>query len=650
MSRSTIARWSVVFLAARLLVLFSAAPEINSHDELYAGAAALEIAAGRGLPLPLMAHVAYCGGPLVIGALARPLFDMLGQNIVALRLPSVLMATLTAGLWIWIAGRLFGRRAAHLTGLLMVLAPPFWARLTIMAWGNHVESTLPGAVACACLVALHAGDDGLRPWDGRATARIALSTTLGLALGLSLFFSYAALVYTVAIGLVMLLLGVEVMRSWATVATVVGAALGALPAIGLHVAWQSRGLADLAPLARPSTPAPWQRALDLTYHEARHYLAPHLELTPLIEATTWAAAIAAISYGLWRLFRATRPGHRVAAEALVVLPVVVFIGLYSLSSFPLGPRSMGFFGYRYLALATPPLLVAIAALLTRLSGKAAWIAVTLLVAPNVAHEARRLPRLSGYALEQDAASYYAYGIKVFETLGYELSPTLALIEPIEDPADRTAALRGVGFRHVAHHFTVHGGDPADTLLWYVDARLPDAGPHRALFAERLAWLFSYPDRWQPSSDHVRELARRADVLTELAPVLSSAIVGSATFIESTSEIEALVVELSASTQEAGWRALGAIARRRQAGGAPPEPGPPRAPSARWAYHVGAGHEWARARLTSPNPVDPTWLATLVSEDEAGARAGVAEALASFEPEDFARRRLVSRLTGLGWDG
>ena len=65
---------ALLFAVTRLLTLLTEAGELHSGDELYAGAAALEIYAGRGLPLPLMAHVQYCGGPILVAGLAGLFF------------------------------------------------------------------------------------------------------------------------------------------------------------------------------------------------------------------------------------------------------------------------------------------------------------------------------------------------------------------------------------------------------------------------------------------------------------------------------------------------------------------------------------------------------------------------------------------------
>ena len=198
MMKRSFALWTLGYLLSRLLLLATDSPALYSHDELYAGAAALELAAGRSLPWPLLAHVPYSGGPIVIAAVASLSFRLLGDHVLALRALSLLFSAGTFLLWLVMISRLFGRAAVHLTAILGVLAPPAAARLSVMALGNHSESSFWGTLALTCLVfGLGRDAGGLRGPDGDAGAwrTRMLGVLAGASGGFALFFSYGAVIY-----------------------------------------------------------------------------------------------------------------------------------------------------------------------------------------------------------------------------------------------------------------------------------------------------------------------------------------------------------------------------------------------------------------------------------------------------------------------
>ena len=151
------------FAGSRLLVLFAEPMALRRIDEMYSGAAALELAGGRGLPLAQLAWDPYSGGSLVVIALARVFFALLGPSLLALKCVSLAFSLGTFVLWLLAMRSWFGARAMRVTALLFVFAPPEWTKLNLMAWGNHGESALPAAAALVALAHL----DGRRPGELR---------------------------------------------------------------------------------------------------------------------------------------------------------------------------------------------------------------------------------------------------------------------------------------------------------------------------------------------------------------------------------------------------------------------------------------------------------------------------------------------------
>ena len=629
--------WLLLFLAARLLTFLIESASVHSLDELYAGAVAVELGAGRGLDCWLMSHVSYCGGPVILAAIVQPLFASLGETTFALRLPSLLAATAGFAFWLDTARRLFGVRAARFTAALFVLSPPFYAATTIVAWANHAESTVPAAAAVWLLVRALATDGRLsadpRPWQ---RLQLALS---GAAAGAALLFSYGALVYGASLGLVLAALG---RRAWLRLLPwfAAGAAVGALPALLHRFAWQAAGHASgLDRLAAPDPGHVLTRLLGLGL-DLRWYLAAHTGFGKLVDSLLWAACGVAVAAALWTVARGVRPGRALPGDAVLVLPPLGFAAVFAVSTFPMGPRSLGFLGYRYLSLITPCLLVVLAAWLAhrRRLGPALAVAVLL---PNAVAALTRLPDASTAGFRLRGASYAAYGAKVMETLHYDLEPSLAVVAPIDDEVARRAALRGVATRHLPFALDRLTGSQAERVAEFVVAGLPAAPEARAVWLQWTAWLLQVPGRLALAEGELGPLldrlgrAPRDDGLGGIAAVAVLA----ADRIPAAAEFEELPPELRAG----GYRGLGMLAARREQAGrarltAPDEP------ERRAPFLFGYGMERARHLLMVGEPASELVVAAV---DRDAVAAGVRRALAMFEPEDGYRRRLVAARCGLG---
>lgn len=206
----------LVYLALRAALLAWRFDELcNPSFELtMIGNLAHAVSSGRGV-LPLSGYFDNCGGHIVSGLLAAPLYLALDDSYLVLKLVPMLQGLLTLLLaWAIVAPRA-GRAAATLACIAFALGPPVLARLSVMAMGNHFESLLPtfacylawlrwrerGARADALLFGLTAGlavflylgsllwlavlaAVHLRAAGARATARDALRMAPGLAVGL----------------------------------------------------------------------------------------------------------------------------------------------------------------------------------------------------------------------------------------------------------------------------------------------------------------------------------------------------------------------------------------------------------------------------------------------------------------------------------
>lgn len=176
------ARWIVVGallpVLAQLLALFNPDFVVVDCEERFNAAHGVSLAMGHWDALLDLQYRKFCGGCTFTAAAAALPFSVLAPSfgawkLVPLAFTAAIGAVGTAALW-----RHGGRGAAVLFVLLVVLAPPAWIRLALLAWGNHYEAGL----WCLALAALAA-----RP---RLSDRAHLG--VGLLVGVALWFGFSS--------------------------------------------------------------------------------------------------------------------------------------------------------------------------------------------------------------------------------------------------------------------------------------------------------------------------------------------------------------------------------------------------------------------------------------------------------------------------
>lgn len=174
----------LVYLVVRALVLATAFDSVCSPEYELAlqGNIARNLEEGwRGASLAQ--YYDNCGGHLVVGILAAPLFALLGPSYLALKLVPLLLGLGALVLSWWIVDAVAGRRAADVGAFLFALAPPTLLEYSLLAKGNHFEN-LPFQFA---LLALY-----LVAWRRGFGTRHLL--VLGGAAGFAVFFYFGSLI------------------------------------------------------------------------------------------------------------------------------------------------------------------------------------------------------------------------------------------------------------------------------------------------------------------------------------------------------------------------------------------------------------------------------------------------------------------------
>ncbi|MCB9488019.1 MAG: hypothetical protein H6684_04735 [Deltaproteobacteria bacterium] len=231
---------SLVYLVTRLAVIVypQDAGLTVMADELPTANVALALEQGLVMPLPLYQTKPFAAGTVYQGLLTYPLRAVFGDTLFATKLAAVIWGIATMLVWTVLAWRFFGRGAALVVATLHSLAPPFFALMSVTAWGNHHESSLPvGLALLALLAALRR-----RP-DGPASL---LSFIAGLTAGFAVYFCYTSAIAFVFFTILIALAGGGVGRLRVYLLFWAGAVLGFAPILwsAKLYGWDALGTID----------------------------------------------------------------------------------------------------------------------------------------------------------------------------------------------------------------------------------------------------------------------------------------------------------------------------------------------------------------------------------------------------------------------
>lgn len=124
----------------RALILFSNFDEVSLPAfELSPMGIIARIAETGWRGAPLASYYDNCGGHLLVGILAAPIFKLVGASYMALKLVPLLLGSASL-FFLWdIARRLFGKRAALVTSLAFCLGAETLLVYSVLVKGNHFE-------------------------------------------------------------------------------------------------------------------------------------------------------------------------------------------------------------------------------------------------------------------------------------------------------------------------------------------------------------------------------------------------------------------------------------------------------------------------------------------------------------------------------
>lgn len=139
---------------------------------------------------PLARYYDNCGGHIVTGLLAAPLYAAFGASYLVLKLVPLLLGLIVLVLvWRLLASR-YDRRAANLFAFLFAFAPPTLTKYSLLAKGNHFENLTFQVLVLVLFLAMH--QRGVNP-------RRLLAT--GAAAGFALFVYFGSVILLASLAL-----------------------------------------------------------------------------------------------------------------------------------------------------------------------------------------------------------------------------------------------------------------------------------------------------------------------------------------------------------------------------------------------------------------------------------------------------------------
>ncbi len=197
-----------------------------------------------------------CGGHLVCGLLAAPLYALFGESYLTLKLVPLLFGLATLALaWLLLAPRV-GRAGAGVAVLFLAAGPPTLMRLSLLSMGSHHEGLLLfAATYLAWLLWLETG------------ARTRAGLVFGLCAGFAVFFYFGTLLWLALLALTHLLVRGPRRALVDGARAAGGFVVGAIPLVWVTLATNGRPLrflaANLGSQARPGPGEAVSRALEL---------------------------------------------------------------------------------------------------------------------------------------------------------------------------------------------------------------------------------------------------------------------------------------------------------------------------------------------------------------------------------------------------
>ena len=470
-----LAALATAFVLSRLLWLLWNPGSATYWEEAYRWVAANELLTEPTQSLLGYQADHYQGGSLVMIFLILPVFRILGESAVALKLPALLVSTGVLSALFLVARRHFGRPVGILAALAYLTGPPLVAYWGLVVMGSHHESNLFSLILFALLLRmLSASERTLGSWG-----------LFGLVAGLGAWFCYTATLSLAACGITWLLLE-RLPRPKEILCAAGGFLAGFFPWVVYNITFGFPGLVRIQELFGLREPVDhWvnQTLLEKLGQFLSYDLPVGLVLpvagtfTPSVGAALciafYAPVVVALALSVGRaagLFRKGLPTPGVPAdqeqllrrkELVFVVYGAVFLAVFLFSSFTV-EHSSGIVTYRLFLAPAVLLLIPAAISAVRAFESGRWRRRLALAACGLtlASSTTATIGLASAELEQDRALTTSMGYGVMGLLAHrkyetDLGRACAVANRVPHPALRYKVKQGIGWG-IEYRYEKHG--------------------------------------------------------------------------------------------------------------------------------------------------------------------------------------------------
>ncbi len=327
-------------------------------------------------------QILHLRGSVVMSALSVPAFALFGPTTFAVRLSGIVFHLASLAALMLMAHRLFGRRAAILSGALWVLAPPALAKIAVLSYGDHVEGLVFVFAAVAAWV----------PWVEARGGRRAQGFLAGLATGLAISWHAQARLAVAVLALCCALLAPRrLLRADAFTGLLPGLLAGLFPlALGDWITAQPgllvQGSGPVEAIADGLSLQRLDKWLRLWWHDVPRSLQyAWLPAAAILLALAAASALGLCGSTLARIRRGQADARAAALRAAIFVAYpLAFSVVFAASRFTYRPALDNAISVRYVLPIVPFLLLPIAIASARLLDAGRRVAGWLLVAPALA--------------------------------------------------------------------------------------------------------------------------------------------------------------------------------------------------------------------------------------------------------------------------
>lgn len=172
---------SILFIFLRLVVLFTESPRALFFESFRA-TAAYDFISDRNFSLFDYSFRHNEGGSLVVALMAALVFKIFGMSVFSLHLVPLFFTFISFVIGYYLVKKYNGLKKARLFAIIFIFAPQAYIRLTLLIFGNHVESILFTFIIIYCLGNIFDDTSSVREFF--------YSCLLGLVCGFSIWFAY----------------------------------------------------------------------------------------------------------------------------------------------------------------------------------------------------------------------------------------------------------------------------------------------------------------------------------------------------------------------------------------------------------------------------------------------------------------------------